>query len=205
MEPEWLDRLPVDDPQAVRSRRDLRWINFLMGNERWILARVAEHREAAARGIFELGAGRGDLLKRLARLGPSTGLDLAPRPDGLDASIGWKSGDVLEEQGVRGGILVANLFLHHFEAPELERIGRLAEGFEVLVFVEPLRTAEALWRGNFLLPLVGEATKHDMPTSIRAGFVAGELPRWMGLDGGWRIEERSTWRGGHRVLACRAG
>ena len=34
--PELLDHLPADDPHAMRSRRDLRRINFLMGNERWI-------------------------------------------------------------------------------------------------------------------------------------------------------------------------
>jgi hypothetical protein len=37
VKPEILDDLPMDDPSARASRADLRRINFLMGNERWIL------------------------------------------------------------------------------------------------------------------------------------------------------------------------
>ena len=33
--PELLDSLPSQHPDALRSRRDLRWINFAMGNHRW--------------------------------------------------------------------------------------------------------------------------------------------------------------------------
>ena len=40
--PEILDGLPPEDPEARRSRRDLRRINFLMGNERWIARQVRE-------------------------------------------------------------------------------------------------------------------------------------------------------------------
>ena len=34
--PELLDHLPADEPEALRSRRDLRRVNWLMGNERWL-------------------------------------------------------------------------------------------------------------------------------------------------------------------------
>ena len=49
--PEILDSLSGDDPGALRSRRDLRLINFLMGNERWIL------KQNHYGGMIELGAG----------------------------------------------------------------------------------------------------------------------------------------------------
>ena len=39
LEPEWLDELPPQDPRAVRSRADLRRVNWLMGNAR-LIARV---------------------------------------------------------------------------------------------------------------------------------------------------------------------
>lgn len=205
IEPEIMDGMAPDHPMAIRSRRDLRMINFIMGNERWIRAQVAAHRSSAAKGIVELGAGGGALLGALAKYGPVTGYDLVPKPVHLDDRIVWKQGDLWErESEIQGGVLVANLFLHHLQADELGRLGEIASRFEVLAFVEPLRTKDAEWMGERLLPIVGEVTKHDMIVSIRAGFVAGELPELLGLGSDWKVSERSTWRGGHRVLASRA-
>ena len=63
--PELLDHLPEDDPHAMRSRRDLRRINFLMGNERWILGTLARFPDSSRGGIIELGAGMGACAARL--------------------------------------------------------------------------------------------------------------------------------------------
>jgi hypothetical protein len=204
VEPEILDALDPHKPEAIRSRHDLRLINFLMGNERWILTQVAAHPGSAAKGITELGAGSGELLGKLARLGAVTGYDLLPRPPRLPVSVVWRQGDLWRDSDqIRGGILVASLFLHHWQPDELLRLGVLAERFEVLVFVEPLRTSAAVKLGSCLLPFVGDVTKHDMMVSIRAGFVAGELPELLGLSDQWKISEQSDWRGGHRMLASR--
>ncbi len=73
IEPEIMDGLDPDHPMAIRSRRDLRMINFLMGNERWIRAQVSKNRATAAKGIVELGAGGGELLGSLAGYGPASG------------------------------------------------------------------------------------------------------------------------------------
>jgi hypothetical protein len=202
IEPEIIDGMDPDHPMAVRSRRDLRMINFVMGNERWIRTQVRAHRASASKGIVELGAGGGELLESLEKYGPVTGYDLVPKPKRLSERVSWEQGDLWERaDGILGGVLVANLFLHHLEAGELRRLGEIAERFEVLIFVEPLRTNDALWMGERLLPVVGEATRHDMMVSIRAGFVDGELPKLLGLSDRWKVSERSTWRGGHRVLA----
>ena len=72
VEPEILDELSGDDPRALRSRRDLRLINFLMGNERWILKQVR-----SADSMVELGAGDGSLTRKLTKYGSVTGLDLS--------------------------------------------------------------------------------------------------------------------------------
>ena len=64
--PELLDHLPADDLEALRSRRDLRRINFLMGNERWVCRTVSQFPDAANRGIVEIGAGDGMLCNKLA-------------------------------------------------------------------------------------------------------------------------------------------
>ena len=61
VQPEILDDLPAEDPRAVRSRRDLRLINRLMGNHRWVLRHVAEH----SGRVVELGAGDGCLARRI--------------------------------------------------------------------------------------------------------------------------------------------
>lgn len=204
VEPEILDSIDPRDSRAIRSRRDLRMINFLMGNERWIVDQVAAHPSSAAKGITELGAGSGELLGRLARFGPAAGYDLLPRPLRLPKDVVWKQGDLWQHADeIEGGILVANLFLHHWLPDDLLRLGALAERFELLVFVEPLRTSAAGKLGSCLRPFVSDVTKHDMMVSIRAGFVAGELPELLGLSARWKISERSDWRGGHRVLASR--
>ena len=64
--PEILDHLPPADPDALRSRRDLRRINFLMGNERWICREMQRFPQAAQKGIVEIGAGEGQLVNTLA-------------------------------------------------------------------------------------------------------------------------------------------
>jgi len=208
VEPEILDELPAEDPAAVRSRRDLAMINALMGNERWIAREVAKVPAAAAAGILEIGAGSGQLIARLSRQfpqAPAAAVDLVARPPGLPAAIAWHQGDVFEQLGrLRAGVLVANLFLHHFEDEALERLGRLLEPFAVLVFSEPQRSRLARGLSLPLVALVNRVTRHDMRVSIRAGFVAGELPARLGLDPrSWEISETCVWRGAQRVVASR--
>ena len=62
--PEILDSLPPDDRQAQRSRRELRFINTVMGNSRWILSGLSEAAHGAE--VHELGAGDGCLLRKIA-------------------------------------------------------------------------------------------------------------------------------------------
>ena len=199
--PEILDHLPADDPEAIRSRRDLRRINFLMGNERWI---VGEARRMKPASIVELGAGEGMLSGKLATIAPVESYDLAPRPVALDARVTWHQGDLFAAPPAVGDLLVANLFLHHFEGDSMRHLARWCSGFQSLCFVEPLRTVGSLRLGATMLPFVNRVTRHDMPVSIRAGFVPGELPELLDLQPGkWHVREQTSWRGGIRVLASR--
>ncbi len=199
--PEILDSLPSDDPAAIRSREDLRRLNFVMGNNRWIRSIVTKHAGPASKGILEIGAGEGALLKTLTSLGPAHGLDLLAGPN--DSGLTWHQADlmVLEELPA-AGILIANLFLHHFEGEELKQIGRLCHPFEVLVFSEPLRSRGVLNLSRCITPLVGSVTRHDMPVSIRAGFTMGEIPDSLGLNkSDWHFEESKTALGAVRLVA----
>jgi hypothetical protein len=206
--PEILDHLAWDDPEAVRARRDLRFINWVMGNERWICRAVTSRPGIAARGIVELGAGDGTLAAKLARLLPEaavTAWDLAPRPAGLEARVAWRQEDISMAETVgSGGILVANLFLHHFEADVLRALGARCGAFDMLVLCEPDRCRRAEWLSLGLWPWIGRVTRHDMPVSIRAGFAVGELPALLGMGAeDWQVREWSTWRGARRIVACR--
>lgn len=206
VEPEILDHLPPDDPDAIASRRDLRRVNFIMGNERWILRSARKFSAAAAKGIVEIGAGEGKLTEKLARAFPAapvTACDLAPRPADLDPRIHWLQGDIFtKNSSLSGGILIANLFLHHFEPPALLALGKLCAGFEVLVFSEPDRARLPHVLGALGHPIMNRVTRHDLHVSIRAGFRRGELQALLGLDPArWSLSETSTWRGARRVLA----
>jgi hypothetical protein len=206
--PELLDHLPTTDPEAQRSRRDLRRINFLMGNERWICRAIRPFSSLAGRGIVEVGAGDGMLCQQLARLfplAPLTAYDLAPRPVNLDSRVGWKQGDIFQmDPPQQGGVLIANLFLHHFEGPALVALSRWMQGFDVFVFNEPDRARLPHVLGGLMHPCINRVTRHDMHVSIRAGFVAGEIATLLELDSRqWQQRETSTWRGARRVVAWR--
>lgn len=206
--PELLDHLPAADPEARRSRRDLRRINFFMGNERWICREIRRFRVVAERGIVEIGAGDGELCRKLARNFPNSRVrayDLAPEPDLLGAAVKWHQGDLFDVPPPDdGGVLVANLFVHHFEGRSLEALGRWMRGFEVIILNEPDRCRLPHFLGGLMHPFMNRVTRHDMHVSINAGFRHGELPELLGLAGGNRhFRETSTWRGARRVLAWR--
>lgn len=212
--PEILDHLPPDDPEAIRSRRDLFRVNRIMGNYRWIASRLSEANQVTE--WVEIGSGDGHLCstlsgKTIASL-RITGVDFMPRPDRWPESWHWRQGDLfafLEEydsnSGNRAG-LVANLFLHHFDAETLLRIGTLVQNqFTHLLFSEPCRRRLHLYQAMVAHPFVGKVTRHDMPVSIEAGFRKGELAAALGLDERqWHISEAETFLGAYRFEAVRA-
>ncbi|MFT6178175.1 MAG: hypothetical protein ACJAXZ_003369 [Akkermansiaceae bacterium] len=196
VKPELLDSLPGDDPEALRSRRDLRLINFLMGNERWIMRQEIEG------GMIELGAGSGYLTKQLATMGTVIGLDYQEKPSSLD--VPWLAGDLFQTlPQADGETVVANLILHHFEADDLARLGQLIKTRRRLVVVEPWRCSSSLIEGKLLWPFINDVTRHDMMVSIRAGFQKGELPELLKLGADWEWREEVSLLGGLRVLAWR--
>ncbi len=206
---EILDHLPSDDPAAIHSRRDLRRINALMGNYRWIESSLG--RLGALDGdrhIVEIGAGDGALAGWLLERHPDivyTAIDLIPRPDHLPGRIEWRQGDVFDLLGTTGGdVLVANLILHHFDDEQMKAFGRLASVFRACVANEPARQhhAHALaWAGRVLG--FNHVTRHDIHASIRAGFIGSEIPDLLGFSR-WNHSCRDTLMGAHRWIATAA-
>lgn len=206
--PELLDGLPPEDAAARRSRRDLRWINFLMGNERWVL-RCLRGEKALAAGCIEWGAGTGELTAKIARAHPEAAVmacDLVPRPPNWDDRVAWFQGDLLSAPlPMRMGVVVMNLFLHHFEGEALATLARRCAQAEALVINEPLRARWPHALGWLLWPLINELTRHDLHASLRAGFAPGELPALLRLrENGWHWRERVSWRGAVRLQAWRS-
>jgi len=204
---EILDHLDPADPGAVRSRRDLRWIDLFLGNSRWMLDSLGKLR-GTAQGVVELGAGEGALCRRISAILPGisvTGLDRLARPAQLPSSVRWVGGDFMETlPSVAGSACCGALILHHFDAENLRKLGRELARFSHLLFTEPHRSVLPLTMAGLVSPLVGKVTRHDMPASIRAGFRKGELPSLLGLrPSDWVIREQVTLRGSLRFSASR--
>ncbi len=204
VKPEILDDLAADDPDAIRSRRDLRLINTISGNFRWAERTLTR---LGARQTVELGAGDATFASRYVRRYPEsvyTALDLAPRPKSAPESLRWLQGDLFEQlPGLRGDAVYANLFLHHFEGPQLRKLGTLLGGFRYLICSEPARF-QIFHAGGLLFRLAGinHVTRHDLHVSIDAGFRGSELPELLGLDSErWNITIGPTMLGMIRMVA----
>jgi hypothetical protein len=225
VEPEWLDEMPPADPRAVRSRRDLRRVNAIMGNARFI----ARALQSCFPGeppcsVVELGAGDGSVLLRVARSLPASWqgvaavlLDRLSLADeavlhGL-AARGWsarfEAADVFEwlsrSSGHAHDAIIVNLFLHHFETGELRELLRLAAARStVFVACEPRRAGVAL-RGSRLLGVIGcnDVTRHDAVASVAAGFAGAELSALWPTGGGWTLSECPRGLFAHLFVASR--
>ena len=206
LQPELLDRLDPREPAAIQSRRDLRRIDAIMGNSRWLDHRLAQLVRPGER-ILELGAGEG---ARVNRGGQSwDGLDLCPRPAHWPPGSAWHRQDVREFTEWSGyPVLFCSLFLHHFSGEELARLGEnLRAHARVVIAAEPLRSR--VFQGLFaaLCPLIGAGavTRHDGHVSIAAGFRGDELPRQLGfVTAEWQCRQQATLFGAYHFAAVRA-
>jgi hypothetical protein len=210
VEPEWLDELPADDPDAVRSRHDLRRVNGWMRNATLVARMLAQGRPPA--NLVELGAGDGTFLLGVARrLGPSwtgTRARLVDRVMLVSeatrrafADLGWElevvAADVfvgLARSPARDATVLANLFLHHLpDEPLRELLARVAERSGRFIACEPRRSWFALAASRCVGLISGNAvTRHDAVVSVRAGFAGRELTELWPAGEGWILEEHGA-------------
>jgi hypothetical protein len=204
VEPELLDELPADNPDAIRSRSDLRRINRVMGNGA-VLARLIGSRPKT---IAELGGGDGTLLlevvRRLGLLKWPARIVIVDRANvvssatiasftELGCTVEPAQADVFSwlRQSGEVDLIAANLFLHHFEDTRLaELLALVAERARSFAACEPRRLRFPRLAGA-LVGLIGcnRVTRHDAVASIRAGFVGQELSALWPKAAGWELWE----------------
>lgn len=200
--PELLDSLPAESAAARHSRRDLRWFNRLLGNNRWwrsVLPRFTSHQTG-----LEIGAGDG----ALAQIHGLHGLDLQAQPEGWPTTFDWHQTDVLIfEHWEKYPVIVSNLFLHHLSEDQLKELGsRWNESAQVVLACEPWRARG--FRSGFALVCwlvrAHAVSRHDGRVSVEAGFRGTELPALLELDPNrWRWEISYSVFGMYRLIAQR--
>ncbi len=215
VQPEILDTLPPEDPRALRSRRDLRRVNSWMGNA-GIMANALKENSGAPKQITELGAGDGNFLLHVAQKTnlqnvSATLLDLQRNVSAETlaafAKLSWRAeavaADVFDWPQIETEIVIANLFIHHFEEAKLKELfGIIAARAKLFVAVEPHRF-------HFPFPCAqtlrfigcGKITLHDAEASIAAGFVRNEISELWADKQNWKLTERRAGLFSHLFVA----
>jgi len=218
---EVLDTLAAVDPAARRSRRDLQRVHRVM-RTRAILHQalqlsVASHSGKASLRILELGAGDGSLMLSVARdlapTWPPVELTLLDRQDLVDhetikcyGELGWTAVtsvvDVLDWAAeksdaapVRWDLIVANLFLHHFEGAQLaDLLAAITRRSDRFLACEPRRDWFALAASHLAGVIgAGAVTREDAVLSVHAGFRKKEITAlWPANGDEWRVQEYSA-------------
>ena len=101
--------------------------------------------------------------------------------------------------------MLCSLTLHHFSNEQLRQLGHRLKNARLLLISEPARRRRHLWQGKCLHLLgLNRVTRHDMPVSIRAGFLQDELPAALGLAADrWKWAVSHTFFGAYRLIATR--
>ena len=222
--PEELDSLGADDPAAQRSRNDLRRLHVAMGTLSIMTNALGAEFNPSPVRILELGAGDGSLALRFARkqaaLLPNVSLTLLDRQQVVEESTlqglreaGWSpkvaTADVFDWlDGTAEGpwdIIFANLFIHHFQGEDLNRlVNAVASSTSIFFCCEPRRSSVSLI-GSHLVGLMGAGavTRKDAVLSVHAGFRDQELSAHWPSPSAWLLKEYSAGLFSHCLLARR--
>ncbi|MGD9545094.1 MAG: class I SAM-dependent methyltransferase [Methylocystis sp.] len=193
----------------MRSRRDLRRINRWMLQSKIMATLLLRHFDRPPKTILDLGSGDGALMlgvaRRLAPKWPGVTARLLDQQDILSdetrrafEAIGWRVErivadvfDYLSHDAAKTDIISANLFLHHFENPDLARLLELAAARTTLFAAcEPRRDRFSLLASS-LVWVIGcnDVTQWDAKTSVRAGFNGRDLSKLWPSPNGWVLDE----------------
>jgi hypothetical protein len=224
VEPELLDRLPADDPRAVRARRDLKRANALMLHD-VILARTLRKYapDVASRMLVDLGSGDGTFMLRVARrLGPDwrnvhailvdqRGV-VSPETHAGFTALQWTAEpiaiNVMEffaQPRERVDVITANLFLHHLIDDDLRQLFAGAAAMtDVFIACELRRTrlVREIGRMQWMIG-AGPVICEDAVVSARAAFLGNELSALWPNNKEWELFEYARWPMTHMFVARR--
>lgn len=230
VQPELLDILPPNDPQAVHSRRDLVRVNQWMRNPMCLAAAIQQALPPQPLAFLtDLGAGDGTFLLAVARQLSRSNRATEPQATPVSATLldihrnvsattlkalealGWHAtpvvADVFDWQPTSGAreVVIANLFLHHFDDARLESLLRLiSQRAELFIAIEPRRAPFPLFCSHLLGGIGCNAvTRHDAVVSVRAGFAGRELSARWPQPSKWRLTERRAGVFSHLFMAQR--
>ena len=230
---EVLDGLAATDPFAEHSRRDLRRLHQFMRTRSRLLRMLRQlvPEPGTTLRVLELGAGDGSLLlgvaRELAPEWPAVELTLLDRLALVDSATvaeyarhGWTARasvmDVLDwadaaaessaDPDSRWHVVIANLFLHHFDRIELTLLLKaIAASTDELLACEPRRGWSAL-AGSHLIGVLGAnaVTRTDAVLSVHAGFRERELTALWPSTAGWSLQEMPSGAFSHCFRASRS-
>jgi Methyltransferase domain len=224
VEPEILDQLAPDDPRALRARRDLARINALMLQDRIIARALLKYSAKPPRVLVDLGSGDGRFTLRVARHLAAHWRNVEvllvdqhhAATDEIRAAfsaLGWQANlevasifEFLERPRADIGVIIANMFLHHFPDAELARLlAKIAHAAPLFVAGE-LRRTKLVREASRLLWLLGagDVICNDGRASARAAFIERDLSALWPQHGGWRLHERAVGPFTHLFVAQRA-
>jgi hypothetical protein len=219
IQPEFLDTLPPGDPRAVRSRRDLGRVNSWMRNHSIMADALKNNLNGhASKKITELGAGDGNFLllvaKKLSSRWPNTNVTLLDLQKNVSAEtlsafskFDWSAeaviADVFDWPQSSEEIVIANLFLHHFENERLAELLRIiSERAKLFIAIEPRRAHLPLFFSRLLWAIgCNDVTRHDATVSVRAGFSGEELSSLWPDKQDWRLTEHRVGLFSHLFIA----
>jgi hypothetical protein len=122
---------------------------------------------------------------------------------------GWHAeavvADVFDWPPAPAQVVIANLFLHHFEDARLAGLLRTISGrAKLFIAVEPHRFRYSMLCGQ-LLWLIGcsAVTRHDAALSVRAGFIRQEISALWPEGKDWHLTERRAGLFSHLFVARR--
>ena len=223
VQPELLDTLPSNAPRAVHSRRDLHRLNCWMRTHAVMADALQKALNRHTPGqITELGAGDGHFLLRVAQKIPPGWRDVkamlldrqknvTPATLAAFANLGWRAEAVIadvfdwSQTSDTGEVVIANLFLHHFEDARLVELLRLiSRRSKLFIAIEPQRASWPLFCSRLLWAIrCNEVTRHDAAASVRAGFSGNELSAFWPDKQNWRFAEHRAGAFSHLFIARR--
>ena len=177
----------VPDQEALRSLGDIRFVNRWLGNRARLRKVVRPYLRASSRPrLLDVGCGSADIPAHLLRAAPPRTLAV-----GVDIKMLHLTAGPPEVRRVRADVralpfaprsfdvVLASLFLHHFDAPEVAAVLRglfaLTRGALVINDLRRARVPYVFGRAAFPLLFRSRVSVEDGLLSIRRAFTREEL------------------------------